>query len=323
MMTTTLSYYKKIYRCINRLPIDLKSLKVAKDKVKNAFKTKHSSNSALADPKQYKDSIRLMTSLLNGDYKSFPETLDLIYKKGEPFDDWARDFLHTKYSSFKSSWPQVHLLEEFGMKYHIDHYNKELQELKPEDMEFLLMKEMKLSLLLHEKPIQPLRHHHHKSSVQSLVKEAEKFYKFILANSNALLNGRSKPFEVIYEPTRFGLPKSAAAREHDLRTKVTHVKNIIRQLRPLSREQLTHLAEVASGKIEEERVRINPSFFRYASRQHNAINDVSPFERIYLRQKQLVPNERNIRYFYRDYVTKQFYKDEDGTLKMGPMRFYD
>lgn len=319
-MTSTLRYYKELYKNINRLPLDQKSLELAKKKIKKTFRDgKQLPNCPIDDPKRWRKAIDITSSLLQGDYKELPNVLDLIYKDSTPQGPWIHQFLETKYSAFKDVWPQVHLLHEFGKEKHINSYNQELS--KQTVGEFSLMKEMNLKLQPDEIPLQPLRKAEAGSSLNDLISKMKAFHTFVSRHSDTLLSGRPKPFEIIYEPTRFGLPKSVAARERDIKFKVNYMKEILKQVQPIPKDLAQHLCKVATSTSSELDIVLNSNFFRYMSRTHASRNDVSPFERKYLRQKQLVPNERNIRFCIKDWAAKQVYEDENGTLKLNSIKY--
>lgn len=323
-MTTALSYYKALYKKINRLPIDLRSLAIAKCIARDAFRVgKKVPNSPIEDPKRYKKVSQLADSVLNGDFYLISEVLDLIYKDPLPQKHWIAKFLHTKYSAFKPVWPVVHLLHQFGKDKHKDLYDRELLRSTPESQEFLVMKEMNLTLSPDDIPIKPIQKIHQNQGIDNLVKQMQDFYKFICRHPDVLLDHKAKSFEIVLEPTRFGLPKSVAARERDYKTKIGYMKQILQHVRPIQRQDLDHLCATASGRMEISETTINPNFFRFASRQHAQINYRSPFEKKFLHQKQLVASDRNIRYFYRDFVTKQFFETTDGVYQISEARFYD
>lgn len=323
-MTTALAYYKALYRKINRLPIDLRSLRTAKCIARDAFRAgRVVPNSPIEDPKRYRKVSQLADSVLNGDFYLLSQLLDLIYKDPLPQKPWISQFLQTKYSAFKPVWPVVHLLHQFGKDKHKNFYDRELLKSTPESQEFLVMKEMNLSLSLDDIPIKPIQKVHHNQSIDNLVKQMQGFYKFVCRHPDVLLDHKAKSFEIVLEPTRFGLPKSVAARERDYRTKVAYMKQLLQQVRPMQREDLIHLCATASGRLETPETTINQNYFRYSSRQHANINSRSPFEKKFLNQKQLVANDRHIRFYYRDYVTKQFYETADGVYQISEARFYD
>lgn len=323
-MKPTLSYYKKLYKNLNRLPLDVGSLNLAKSKARDAFRNGRSiPNAPVEDPKWYHKVMKTTDEVLKGDNFLIHKVLDLLYKDSEPQQPWVKEFINTKYSAFKPVWPTVHLLHEFGQKKHISRYDKELANSSPELKGFLLMNEMKLSLPRGETPIKPLRKIHSKSSIEEVLEKVKPFYLFVLKHSETLLDVKLKPLEVLHEPTSYGLPKSVASRERDIRTKVSSVKDIIQRIRPLTKKHMFHLGEVASGRSNDSTISINENFFRYASRQHDRNKDISPYEKKYILHKQLIPNERNIRFFYKEYVIRQFFENDKGDYQMSPFYFYD
>lgn len=323
-MTTTLAYYKKLYKNINRLPLDLRSVNRAKSLLRDAFTSgKTASHSPIGDPKGYRKAYELTESALNGNFYQLSDLLDVIYKHPLPQKPWIEKFLHTKYSAFKPVWPRVHLLHEFGKEKHKKLYDRELQRSTPESQEFLLMKTMDLTLPPGEIPIKPLPRTQASSDLGDLVTNMQTLHKFVCRHPDVLLGHKPKPFEIVLEPTRFGLPKSVAARERDYKTKITYMKLLLKDVRPILEEAAHYLGEVASGRLLNPETVINPRYFTFASRQHRYNDMKSPFEKKYLSQKQLVPTDRNIRFFYRDYAVKQFFEKTNGDFQMTSVRFYD
>lgn len=304
---------------MQRLPLDVQSLLLLKAKVKDEFvNSKRAPTHSVVDLKKYRKLSAVLGDILDLEkFKQVGTLLDFIYKDNQPVELWMRVLQQTKYSALKAVWPQVHLLPEFGLEKHIKLYNKELQKLMPVS-EFLLMKELDLKLPKSVVPLTPLSHSApDKVDLEEVVRQAKAFHEFLDANFSRLLDLKIQPFDVRYEPSKFGLPLSVASREYRLRTHITYFKSLLQTFRPLHKEDLDHLIAVATGQGE-----LNPGFAKYMLRKRQN-ETVSPYEKKYLRQKQLIPNERNVRFLYREYVVVQFFH-EKGSFHMSPMvNIYD
>lgn len=319
-MSSPISYYRSLYRRLGRLPLDTRSLGILKESVKLQFRTaKPIKTHSLVDRKSY-DQLSTIADdiLLRKQYRELATLLDYIHKQKWQSERWKQDFVHTKYSQWIPIWPQVHLLREFGTPKHIDAYDKELASMDPPQT-FSVLKELDLSVSSHLKPLEPLHIEKGHSNLQYLLENLTKFHIFLQKHTKALMDVKLMPIEVVYEPSRKGLPLSVAAREKIFRSKITYMKTLCQEFRPLRPGSMDHLVLVATGSSGD--FPINPVFFRYMKRTSLL---VSPFERKYLVQKQLIPNDRNIRFQYRSYVVRQFSIDEVGAYKPCPMQnFYD
>lgn len=314
---SALPYYRKLARRVARLPLDTASIGVLRKRMRFVFQTGKVVPHAVVDRRRFDAALSTMDNILVGEkYKEFGSLLDLVYKESVP--RWAREFQHTKYNEFKHIWPQVHLIEEFGRPASVARYFREYKKLQPVEL-FLLMHE--LGLQPEFEPLLPISHERPQSNLALLLEKATAFHKFVAANSSVLLLVKVLPLEVTYEPNRYGLPLSVESREHRLKTKVNYVKSLLSDFRPVPRDDLDHLIAVATERSE---VGFNRNFWRYMVRKHNREEGrVSLFEKKYVRHKTLIPDARNIRFYYREYVVRQF-SVVDGQYTMSPMtNFYE
>lgn len=326
-MSKVVHAYRELYRKVGRLPLDNRSLNILRQNVRHEFccgKDVH--KHAGLNPKLFLSFLSLLDDILiYRKYKRMADLLDLIYKPNRKIPDWVTQFCSYKYSTWKDTWPQVHLLNEFGNEKSKALYREQLRELEPR-MDFLLMKELNITLPEGESVLTPLP----RSSSQSdgkaeVLARAQRLHGFVLENVDVLLDLKILPFEVHYEPTRLGLPLSVAARETKLKEKVNYAKGLVRSFRPVEEEDLKHLIRVASGTEIDADTSINAEFHRFMIRHSKSeLDNVSPFEKKYVWQKRLIPDERNIRFYYKQYVLKQFYIDGAGDYRTSPAKnFYD
>lgn len=308
-MTDGLSRYRSLWRRIGRLPLDVRSLDRLKVSVRTQFRSKTRGYSA----DYHSLSTTIDSILVQHKYTNLQLLLDLVYKASHVSDPWKLHFVNVRYNRWKPVWPLVHLIEEFASEKHLDKYKLELSRQEPvQDFSFV----QELGLDPPKQTLTPLKHRAPESELEPLMKEMKKFHEFLGKNASALLQTKLRPFEVIYEPTRFGIPPSVAFREYLLRTKITYMKSLVSTYRPITKNDLDRLVLVATDNSTDA---LNPVFFRYMRRTYRRL---SPLELKYLVLKQLVPNNRNIRFWYREYVMKQFYQ-EDGAYVMSPMEnFY-
>lgn len=322
-MSTAVSHYKSLYRRLVRLPLDVTSLNFLKESVKFKFRSsKQVSTYSVVDRKDYDTLSKIADDILERNkYRELSTLLDYIYKDQYPLEPWKLQFLSTKYNKWKLVWPQVHLIEEFGYEKHIRLYNEVLKQMDPPNM-FSLVKELNLRIPSNVEPLKPLKHLVPESDLKGLLKMMRKFYAFLNKNSNFLMKAKLMPFEVTYEPTRLGIPLSVAARERKLRSKITYMKSLCQEYRPLTEEAINHLILVATDETATGNT-INPNFYRYMIRVRPWQGKLGPFEQKYLKQKQLIPNDRNIRFHYRTYIVSQFYVKK-GSYALSPMiNIYD
>lgn len=315
-MSLPISHYRSLYRRLNRLPLDTESLALLKDTVRSTFlHSKPGYAHSIPHRRSYDELIDLSDRILvKRKYRDLEHLLDLIHKQKWQDEKWKREFVHTKYSQWMPIWPQVHLLRKFASTKHTERYNKELERQSPSS-EFSFMREMGLEVSENLSPLQPMRSKTNENNLTEILQSVTKFHKFLLQNATSVMEVKLKPLEVIYEPSRKGLPQSVASMEHTFKLKITYLKELCQTYRPLKSGSMDQLVAVATGRFS-----INPAFVRHMQRQSLK---VSPFERKFLLQKQLIPNDRNIRFLYREYVVRQF-TDENGTYEKCPMQnFYE
>lgn len=323
IMATAVCYYKSITRRICRLPLDIKSLNLLQLSVRDAFRThKPAPTYSIVNRKDYDRLSNIIDDILKKNkYRELPTLLDFIYKDRSQLERWKAEFVTIRYNRWKSTWPQIHLIREFGKSKHISAYDRELRQMDGSDF-FSILKELNLLVPEDLPPISPICCDSSEPRLDGIFKEIEKFHQFLKKNSNLIMTVKLLPLEVTYEPSRVGLPLSVAAREKKLRSKITYMKQLCREFRPLPQEVLDHLILVATDQLGPE-LTINPNFYRYSKRIHEKLPKPSPLERKYLLQKQLIPDSRNIRFHYRSYVTRQF-SISNGNYTMSPMKnFYD
>lgn len=316
-----IAYYRHLFRRVNRLPLDPYSISYLRLKIRHRFQdnkivpTKH-----ILDRKKYDHAIRVMDSILvRNKLLSFDTLLDLVYKFDEPTPSWLSEFRHTKYNSFKRVWPQIHLIDEFGNPSHRKAYHAELKKQEPV-LEFLIMKELRLKDDQEFEPLLPIGHDKSISNrTNAIFDKLFDFYKFLDQNSGKLVKDvKLQRFEIFFKPNAYGYPISVEEREKTMRKKINYMKWLVNTFIPLNPESLQHIMSF----IHNELVEVNPNYFRYMIRKlEKEMTDqsVSYYEKKYVRDKQLIPDARLIRYYYRGYAIRQFSRDENGTYTVSPI----
>lgn len=320
------TYYRQLYRRLVRLPLDLYSLNLLRLKIRFRFQhSKSISTKFILHKKQYDHAITVMDSILVKErYLDFGSLLDLVYKFNEPHSKWIKGFLHTKYMAFKPVWPQIHLIEEFGDECHIKKYHNELRRAEP-CTDFLLMKELNLAEDADFKPLLPIKHEVAvDSNINVFHDEMLQFYKFLSSNFTRLLSGlKLQRFEVFYGPNPYGYPQSVNARENILKAKINYMKSLITTYVPMKEADLKRLIKF----IHDDQDTINPAYYKYMilkRKKENRNDSVSFLEKKYGRHKLLIPDERMITFYYRQYIVQQFYRGSDNSYSMSSMRYiYD
>lgn len=324
-----LSYYKSLYRRVARLPLDHRSLEIARQKIRSHFKlAKNVPTYSVVDRKLYDRAVSVLDSILVDEkYKDFYKLLDLVYKDFQPRESWIDHFHNVRYGAFKNTWPQVHLIDEFGDEKSKNAYHKVLAELQPES-NFLFVKAMSIPKSADLGSLTPLKKtatvdiQNEKNSF--LLEKMSQFHKFLKSNAKLLLDTQIHMLEVCYKPNRYGLPPSIPTMESELKKKVNYAKSLLDVFKPISQKKLFYLIDFTTSK-DDSVSKINPAFFRFMLRKRQKEEkSVLPGVRKYVRHKLLVSNERNILYCYRQYVVRQFYINEEGEYTMSPMRnIYD
>lgn len=296
-----MSKYRAFFRRLIRLPLDSTLLELAR--IKARAKCAQSFRPAL-----YNRIIDTMDAILvHEQYKHFDVLLDHIYKS-EPA--WGTRLRNTKYTSLRDAWPQTHLIDAFGDPHSCKRYHAELE--RPQT--FLIAAAMQLEDDPEYPLLSPLPSKFTQTDNSGILAELFKLHKFLSENSS-LLDLRIQPLEIYYEPNKYGLPQSVASREYILRTKVNYAKTLAVSFRPVDQ---THLQDLIAFATNRSDAVINPNFYRYMLRKHRK-ESVDLQVKKHVRQKQLIPNDRSIRFYYRQYVVRQFYVDSNGNYTMTPM----
>lgn len=324
-MSKVAKSYRELCRNVGRLPLDNKSLSILRQKVRDEFRSgKDVHRFAGVNPKPFHSFLSLMNDILMfRKYKRVADLLDVIYKPNHNLPEWITEFCSYKYSMWKDTWPQIHLLNEFGNEKSKTIYKEQLKAMEPKT-EFLLMEELNLTLPKNETILTPLLMLSEESDKKTdLLGRVQKLHSFIFENADILLDLKVLPLEVYYEPTRLGLPLSVAARENKLKKKLNYIKTLVRSFRPLEEESIIHLINVSSANDMGFETSINPNFYRFMLRHNKGkLENTSPFEKKYVWQKTLIPDARNIRSYYKQYAMKQFYIDNAGDYRVSPAKNY-
>lgn len=320
---TAASFYRKLHRQLIRVPLDQWSLRRLQEIVRREFKnSQHNYSYSVENRARYDHLLSLCTDLVeNNKYKEFGKLLDIIYKV--PYSQpWMNTFCQTLYLKFRQNWPQVHLIREFGSTSDIKRYNEELERSSPVE-DFSISRALGVACEPGYAPVSISSGRRSRSAkIEELVAQVHKFHGFLYKNASTLLDVKISPLEVIYEPNKYGLPLSVADRERKLRVLVNTIKRLIHKHQPIGNSSLSHLIAVARGRDLTSSTQINPRFFAAKTVQKSK-EDVLPYTRKYLQQKALIPNARNIRFLYREFVVRQFIV-ENNEYRLTPMlNFYD
>lgn len=317
-----ITYYRQLYRRVNRLPLDNSSINYLRLKIRSRFNdTKIVPTKHILDRNKYDHAIKVMDSILQKNkLLSFDELLDLVYKFDEPTPSWINDLYHTKYNSFKRLWPQVHLIDEFGDPNHRKAYYIELKKQEPLT-EFLIMEELGLQDQPGFHPLIPIRQEKALSNlVNTIFNKLYEFYRFLDQHSGTLVKDvKLQRFEIFYKPNAYGYPISVEEREKTMRKKINYMKGLVSTYTPLRHECLQRLVLFTQNEL----LQVNPNYYRYMIRKiENEIKEqsVSFYERKYVRDKQLIPDARLIRFYYKGYAIRQFSRGEDGNYSVSPIK---
>lgn len=323
------NYYKEICRRIHKLPFDKKSMFHLQQKAKHEFilkPTKQYLYSSI-DAKKFKTYIDLLDDfLIEENYDSLELICDYTYKSPAPQTKWINDFLNANYMSFKKSWPQVHLINEFAKGKVKEIYNHALNIQKPYDFSLVetlnLANELKGKENLFIKPINENKlelNNNTEDELKNVLKNLNKLQEFLQSNQGLLTKNKIRDFEIVYIPNKHGLPLGSIQTHKIYKKHITYFKKLVQQFRPINYELLNHLINFASSDGPE----INDNFFRYMTTKYqNESKTLSPKVRTYLRKKHYVPNDKSIRDFFKEYSKKQFYIDEENQYQMSWLKYF-
>lgn len=303
----SLKHYRKILRRIRRLPLDEFSIQLAKDRLAQAART----NPHVVRP-LYDRALEAMDNiLLYRKFKQFDVLLDIIYKYHTK--QWVQDLYHTRYTAFRHSWPQVHVIDDFGDDPSKQRYHQELQKVQPKEFSIFT------ALQLQDDPefpaISPVSREPASTEVINLQEKIFKFHAFLQKNGAVCLGLKIHPLEIFYTPNRNGLPQSVATREAILRKKIGYAKELLAKYRPIEKAHIERLIQFVRSDEQP-----NLTFKRYMLRQQQKEKDtLSPLVKKYVHHKQLIPETHNIKFYYREYLVRQFYEDDKGTYHPSPM----
>lgn len=282
----------------------------------------HNHSYSVENRTRYDRLLHLCTDLVqHNKYKEFGKLLDIIYK-AQDSQPWMADFRQTRYLRFRHNWPQVHLIREFGSTSDIKRYEEQLKRSTPLE-DFSISRALGVTCEPGFEPISISRGQPSQSGkIEELIAQARKFHGFLSKNASVLLDVKIAPLEVIYEPSKYGLPLSVADRERKLRVLINTMKRLIEKHQPVDSSHLNHLISVARGREVSSLTQINPRFFAAKIKQKSNA-DVLPYARKFLQQKTLVPTDRNIRFLYREFVVRQFIVDKNEYRLTPMLNFYE
>lgn len=317
----SLSHYRRLYRRITCLPLDAYSLQSLRLKIRTRFKQKSLiSTRFILDRAKYDHALSVCDEiLLKNKLLSLGSLLDLVHKCDEKEPLWVSQFKNTKYNAFSSVWPQIHLINEIGNDNHIRSYYRELKKLES-NSGFPLMKYLSIEDDPKFPTLSPIRHDFQVNKLsQSLHDNMREFFIFLRRHSARALSGaKLHDFEVFYHPNSYGYPLSVESRQIILRKKINYMKSLLRTYVPISEKSLQSLILF----IHNDNEAINPNYYRYMIRKRKKeieTSSVSYLEMKYVREKELVADDRLLKFHYRMYLTSQFSRQANGTYKMSPL----
>lgn len=321
-MSTKL-YYRNLCRRYNRLPLDKLSIFKLRILTKNNFLDTHFNKKKYDKHRQLLDDI-----LIHENYDKIEKLLDLIYKQNLDILGWVLELKNTNYLELKQEWPQVHLIYELtstGDKKHLKEYEEKLKTENNDDI--CLMKHFGLEDISVLKPLAILPRANNSASHGDIINESKILHKFLFDNQTKLTHLKILPIEALYPTNRFGLPLHVTKRDKILRRKITYIKSLFEEFQTISKTDLEHLVSFATyngGSGKDPKLELPQGFFKYMKKKHDIEKvTLNPLVRKFIRSKTLIPNDNNIRKYYRDYVRKQYYL-EDRTYKMCWMQnFYE
>lgn len=324
--------YRRIYRHIIRLPVDVITLQQIKTILKNEFRTplkKADFRYSSIDDRKYNEHLTLLRKILViEDYDTLNDIYDLVYKKERI--PWMEEFRRTRYIAFRPFWPVVHLFLQLQIS---DKHKKIYQNLleKDKDKDFSLMSFFNVAPDEVTCEIDRLGGFDSPSmnKAEILVKQIRKFHDFLKKNQEKLTHRKIQPFELELPSNSFGLPLHASQRDRLLKEKINYCKQLCENFIPIDQKGLAHLIKVAihkpgSQSTDVDIYSINKNFFRYMERKRRKKQDMNlnP-RRIANRSKKVIPTDNDIRKGIREYVRHQFYYDLGNYFMSEMQNFYE
>ncbi|CAK9441593.1 uncharacterized protein LODBEIA_P54610 [Lodderomyces beijingensis] len=284
--------YKQLQRQLRRLPLPTAVLRdatrfVKKDFKYGAAKKFHAIFTEILVNEQYKDQI--------------PKFLDLVYKYHKP--KWLKRFMHAHYMSLKAHWPVVHLIDEVtkdpGL---LATYHGRIE--KP----FSVLEHVKFDPAEEEHkerrtPLPLMKHYgDQKDEVGGMVKQVETLYSFLTRGSTLGLT--KLPFEIIFAPSKLGLPMYPTGRDMELKRKVTHVKHTIEANLPMMKTGLDGLIKACESPI-------NKNFYKHLRRTRE--DESVPHQVKKLIRKEEVVGDDYFRDILAMYLRQQYWHDKENS----------
>ncbi|KAI5960036.1 hypothetical protein KGF57_001980 [Candida theae] len=283
--------YKSLQRQLRRLPLPRGIIAEGSQVLKQHYR--------LGKSKRFE--IIFQQILEQEKYKSIHEVLDAIYKVDKPH--WYMEFSNIPYMRVKGHWPTAHLIDTLteDVKTRDTYYNKLA---KPFSVtEALKLKQSSKSVL--RLPL--IRQYSGQvNSVVNMVKEVRKAYFFIM--SQRVFEITKHPFEVIYHPSKLGVPEHPVGIDSLLRKKVSQVKHVLEMYQPILIRQLT--------KLMNARGEINPNFFRHLQRKR--ADDTTSYQVRKMIIKEKILSEESLQGILESYLRQQYYL-ENGEYKLNQM----
>lgn len=290
--------YKQLCQRVRRLPLDSYTLSLLQGELKTEFGSKR------FDKKKFHKYISLFDDiLLYENWPQLPVVLDDIYKArmtSKEYPDLFKKykwFHNVNYDEIRLVYPHKHLFKDLSTpeKYQ-DKFNALLQE---EGDSVLVMKSLGIDKSKGQHSFELVNRPLVNSSRVQALEEIKQLYEFI-AHHDKITHLKVLPFEVLYPSDKFGLPLHIIQRDKTLHDHLNYVKNIIKTFQPISKSHLIQLGLVADFTIP-----LNNNFFKYMVKKRQT-------KMVALKtNKSVIPSQKNIIKWYKDYLIKQFYCEKD------------
>lgn len=275
-----LQQYRRLIKKLRVLPLDKLSFH------KGKLLLKHNFTNGSQNAKKYNKTILLFDEILvYWKLTTIPSILtliynnELIYSKNDigtnKFDfDLFKSFININSLSLISLWPEKHLIDECGTPEVIRLYYKNLAG-ETFDTSFLtrsasetisgmkfkrkdttekalldfddLPEELKLTPIVMYSEINKTS----TDPIKSIITEVEKLYSFFVKNSITITGKKLSKFEVIYPPSKLGLPLPPNERRKILNKHTSMIKNLINDYKPLTKQDLDYLHKFSINKISD------------------------------------------------------------------------
>ncbi|KAI3404122.1 hypothetical protein KGF56_003022 [Candida oxycetoniae] len=284
--------YKQLHRQLRRLPLPRGIISDGAKALKRDF------------VKERVDKYeRLFKVILEDEkYHQIPMLLNAIYQRDTPC--WYLQFQKMPYIRLKKQWPTLHLIDEItNDKRPLETYHRQLQKQTP----FLVSEHIDTKEGCKSWPVLPLMRKYSGQqqeeggdNIGEMINQVHRRYKFILLQN--VFGITKHTFEMVYTPTKMGLPVNQPTIDGQLRRKISTVKRALMEVQPILANELEKLTFASKTKF-------NQNFYRWL--KHKRRDQTVPQEIKKNIIKERIVSDAQFNEIVQEYIRNQYYYDKD------------